>query len=563
MLLELHIKDFAIIDNLTVSFSKGLNILTGETGAGKSIIIDAVQLILGDRASNEAIRTGCEESRIEAVFDILGLNYIKEFLEAVGIEGSSDTLLIKRVISKTGKNKVFINSSIATTSILSELGKNLIDIYGQHEHQSLVSPQIHIDIYDSFAGLIPLREKVNESFNRFSEKKFERDKLKEATRVNKERQDFLLFQSHEIESANLKPDEDTLLKQEKEKLVHAEKLFEAANTGYEVLYGQTGAVIENIGQVLNKLKGASQYDGSLLKNISALESCLYQLEDISANLRDYSHNITFDPKRLEDIDNREDLINRLEKKYGQTVHEIMDRKNEIDRELESITSSDERIASIDVEVEVLRKDAFELAAELSKMRKAKAGVIKKSVESELAMLNMKKTVFELRIEDIVDDEGSIKLTEKGIDRVEFFISSNVGEEVKPLARIASGGELSRIMLALKRIAAEALSVPVLIFDEIDAGIGGAVAEVVGRKLKEAAKAHQVLCITHLPQIAVYADRHFFVSKKVLDSRTITEIKELNKDERLAEVARMLGGVEITNTTKTHAREMLENAGRLK
>lgn len=562
MLLELHIKDLAIINQLTVSFSKGLNILTGETGAGKSIIIDAVKLILGDRASNEVIRTDSEEARVEAVFDISEANGIDRLLEAVGIEGSDDnTLLVKRVVSRTGKNKGFINHSPSTTSVLYELGKYLIDIYGQHEHQSLVNPQIHIDIYDSFAELMPLKEKMAEAFNRFSQKEALLHKLKEEAKTNKERYDFLLFQSQEIGSLNLQPDEDVFLAKEKEKLIHAEKLFEAANTSYEVLYGQTGAAVEGISRAVNKLKDASKYDESLLKDISTLESCMYQLEDAAANLRQYSQKIIFDPKHLEEISHREDLINRLKKKYGRTIQEIINRKEEMDRQIGEVMLNDEKTASLENKVAVFKKEAFKLAQELSSKRKAMAGTIKKSMESELAMLNMKKTVFEARVQNILDDKGDIKLTSKGMDKVEFFISPNIGEELKPLSKIASGGELSRLMLALKRVTAGALSVPVLIFDEIDAGIGGAVAEAVGRLLKEVSKKHQVFCITHLPQIAAFADKHFFVSKRLTASRTVTEIKELTGDERISEIARMLGGIKITNTTKSHAKEMLEEAGR--
>ncbi|MBI5892100.1 MAG: DNA repair protein RecN [Deltaproteobacteria bacterium] len=586
MLLELNIKNFAIIDNLNVSFGKGLNILTGETGAGKSIIIDAVKLLLGDRASIDAIRAGKDEALVEAVFDIKGYGDIKGFLDAAGIPSpiktfedmDEENLIIKRLISRAGKNRIFINGSISTIAMLSEIGKNLIDIYGQHEHQSLVNPDIHIDIFDSFAGLMSLRDKTAESFHRFSEKRIEIERLKENAKTIKERQDFLLFQSQEIGTANLKPDEDLNLQKEKEMLVNAEKLFEASNIGYNVIYSQEGSVVESIGQVLNRLKDASKYDGSLAKNVESIESCLYQLEDISASLRDYSQAIIFDPKHLEEIDNRLDLINKLKKKYNGTIQEIIDKKIEIDRELEIITSSDERILELENEVEKLKNETIELAKELSKKRKAKVLTLKKAVEAELSMLNMKKTVFEVRIENLkpeglsynkvsqgfsLDDKCDFRLSEKGMDGLEFYISPNIGEEPKPIAKIASGGELSRIMLAIKRVAALAKSVPVLIFDEIDAGIGGGTAEAVGKKLKQVSKEHQVLCITHLPQIAAYADKHFLVSKTVKrilkDSRTIAEIKELNSDEKMMEISRMLGGEKITDKTVEHAKEMLENA----
>ena len=560
MLLEISIKDFAIIDNLNVSFNKGLNILTGETGAGKSIIIDAVKLILGDRVTGEVIRSSCDEAAVEAVFDISGEQGIEEFLDASGVaapEGGS--LIVKRVFSRTGRNRVFINGSNSTVSILAELGRNLVDIYGQHDHQSLINPATHIDILDSFAGLIPLRSRVNELFSRFSAARSELEKIKENLRVNKEKQDFLVFQSHEIGSAALKQGEDEELKKEREKLVNAERLLEAANSGHEILYSSSGSVVEKIGQALNRLKDALKYDEDLAKTAEILESCLYQVEDISALLRDYSQDITFDPKYLEDVDNRLDLINKLKKKYGQTIQEIIDRKAEIDMELELAASCGEKISELEQEVEIIKKEALEIAAELSKKRKTTVKNLKNTVEAELELLNMKKTVFEPRMEELKGEDGSIRLTASGIDRIEFFISPNVGEEPKPLAKIASGGELSRIMLALKRAAARAASVPVLIFDEIDAGIGGGTAEAVGRKLKEVSQEHQVICITHLPQIAAYADRHYFVSKVVKGSRTVAEIKELSGNERTGEISRMLGGMKITDKTREHAREMLENA----
>ena len=556
MLLQLNIKDFAIIDNLQITFGKGLNILTGETGAGKSIIVDAVKLILGDRASLDDIRSSKDEAVVEAMFDISSLKDIAELLETSGIP-NEENIIIRRVISRSGKNRTFINNSMANLTLLQEIGSRIIDIYGQHDHQSLTKSDEHIDILDAFAGLLALRDDVAKAYREFYSIKSELDSLTADSQSLLEKQDFLTFQSKEIGEAGLKAGEDEELKKEKERLANAEKLFEAANTGYDSLYASSGSILERLTQILNKLKDVSKFDEGLKPVMENMESSVCQLEDAATSLRDYTHGISFEPERLEEVDNRLDTINKLKKKYGAAIEAILKKKEEVDRELDNIVHHDERIAELKETAEKAKENVLKLSKKLSEKRIDSAKLFNKKIEAELSALNMKKTVFEVRIEKNKDINGELILDEKGIDRVEFFISPNIGEETKPLSKIASGGELSRIMLAIKRITTTG-KIPVLIFDEVDAGIGGGTAEVVGKKLKEVSKNHQVLCITHLPQIAAYADTHYSVTKEVRGGRTVAEVREIKGDDRIAELSRMLGGVKITDRTREHAREMLEN-----
>ncbi|MBI5286401.1 MAG: DNA repair protein RecN [Deltaproteobacteria bacterium] len=374
-----------------------------------------------------------------------------------------------------------------------------------------------------------------------------------------ERQELLTFQSREVEATKLRLGEDEELKKERDRLVNVKKLFETTHAGYEAIYSSSGSVIERIGQIINRLKEASRVDKALIPSLEALQSSLYQLEDVANTLRDYSQGLNLDPRRLEEVDERLDVIGRLKKKYGATIQEILQEKARIDKELEGIVHRDERVEELKKRVEGLRVKAMEMADELSMGREKASKDLKKRVEEELSNLGMKKAIFDVRVERMSSKDGSPRLTEKGVDRVEFFISPNVGEEPRPLTRIASGGELSRIMLALKGIMAGRGGVPALIFDEVDSGIGGGIAEVVGRRLKTLSRGHQVLCITHLPQIAVYGDTHYLVSKGVKGERTYIKVKELKGEERVYEVSRMLGGMKITDKTMEHAREMLENA----
>lgn len=558
MLLELRIRNFAIIEALDLTFSKGLNILTGETGTGKSIILNAVHLLLGDKATEELVRSSQAEASVEALFDISGNRELKEKvkekaskLPEVGEEGS---ILVRRVISRSGKGRVFINGSLATLGMLSEIGEELLSIYGQHEHQSLQRVETHIDILDEFGGLLELRAEFQKHFQEFVFLSEEVDRIrKEKERRVKER-DLMAFQSREIETSGIRVDEEEALKEERSILTHAKKLMDFANASREMIYEDEGSAIERIQGILHQGREVVAIDPSLSQPLKTLEATSIQLEEVALALRDYSRRIEINPMRLEEIENRLEDIDRLKRKYGPTIEEVLLFKEKADEALRSFTSDEEKLSQLEGLLDPLREKVIGLAKKLSIERKRVASELKRAIEKELGSLGMRRTTFEVHVEDL-------PLSPKGMDRVEFLISPNVGEEVKPLAKIASGGELSRIMLAMKRILAKVGGRQVLIFDEVDAGIGGAIAEVVGGKLRELSKHHQVICVTHLPQIACFADQHYSVKKEVRGGRTLTVVDRLEKGGIVDEVARMLGGVQVTEKTRAHAKEMIENAKR--
>jgi DNA repair protein RecN (Recombination protein N) len=556
MLQELRIRNFAIIEALDLRFSKGLNILTGETGAGKSIILNAVHLLLGDKATDELVRSSEEEANVEALFDISGNLEVKERIEekAPHLQGAGeeDSLLIRRVISRSGRGKVIINGNLATLGVLSEVGEGLLSIYGQHQHQSLQRVETHIDIVDEFGGLLGFREEFQKQCQEFVSLSEEVEKIRaEKERRAKERE-LMAFQSKEIEASGIQIGEEESLKEDRTILTHAKKLMDFAHVSEETLYSEEGSTIEKIQRILNQGREMVAIDPSLSHLLKALESTLIQLEEIALALRDYSRRVEINPMRLEEIENRLEEIDRLKRKYGSTVEKILSFKHKIDEAMKSFTSDEERLSQLEGRLEPLRQIVNNLGKKLSGERKRVALELKKSVEKELSSLGMKKTIFEIRMDPL-------PLSLKGVDRVEFLISPNLGEEVKPLAKIASGGELSRIMLAMKRILAEVGGRQVLVFDEVDSGIGGAIAEVVGREMRELSRHHQVICVTHLPQIACFADQHYTVKKEVRAGRTMTRVDHLEKEMIVDEIARMLGGVKVTEKTRAHAKEMLENA----
>ncbi len=570
MLQEIRIENVAIIDKLELSFSPRLNILSGETGAGKSIIIDAISLLLGGRISQELIRSQAEEAVVEALFDISGQEGSKRRLKDKGFP-EEKTLLLKRVISRSGRNRVYINGNLATLNILSEIGKGLVDIYGQHEYQSLIQEDKHIDILDEFGDLLPLRSEIGAHYHKLGELSREYHRLKQSEENRREREALLQFQSQEIGAAGLSPGEDENLENERRVLMNAGRLLEATSQGEELIYSAEGSVVEKVGELTNRIKELTSVDHCLQPLAEALESSRYQLEDIASSLRQYANKISFEPDRLEKVEARLDAIYKLKKKYGSTIADILQNKERIDKELEELGGREEKITEINKELEELKSRALVQSQSLSKQRQRVAQQLSKKVEAELSTLGMKKTVFRINIEQEravrgQDSRGKIEidgfsLGPQGIDQVEYLISPNIGEEPKPLSKIASGGELSRIMLALKRILLKVGEVVTMIFDEVDAGIGGAIAEVVGKKLKEVADGSQVLCVTHLPQIACYADTHYYVSKTVEGKRTITTVKKLAEQERIEEISRMLAGIKITDKSREYAREMVESARR--
>jgi len=562
MLKELNIKNFAIIDQLRVEFTAGLNVFTGETGAGKSIVVDALNLALGERASADLIRTGCQEAVVEAAFELNGLatKEVKDLLGEQGIEmETGEDLIIRRVLATSGKNKVYINGSLANLATLSTLGATLADIHGQHEHQSLLSLERQMEMLDSFGSLDTLRETLFQAYRRLQDIRKELAGLEAGERDRAQREDMLRFQKNEIEASQLKSGEDEALASEQKVLANSEKIAGLSRAADESLYSSDHAVLTELKKAVTNLREIAAIDSRLAPVLELCEAGRAQIEEAAREVSAYAEKVEFDPDRLEQIGDRLDLIQKLKKKYGGSIDEVIAFGVRAAAELERMERSTEEIARLQKEVQTIKSGLTSQAQELTKKRGSAARELEKKVEAELTHLGMKKTVFTVKITQEPGDDtlDGHKLGPRGADRVEFLISPNPGEEPKPLAKTASGGELSRIMLALKTILVEGDPIPTLVFDEVDAGIGGAVAEEVGKKLKRVAAKRQVFCITHLPQIASMAASHYGVSKSVKKDRTSTEVKLLDKQERVDEIARMLGGKTITEATIKHAEEMIE------
>ena len=567
MLRELRISNFAIIDNLNITFSEGLNVLSGETGAGKSIIVGALGLLLGGRVSAEMIRATADEAVVEALFEWEAYGAPGRKLDEWGIAGSSQ-LVIRRLIAKSGKSRTYINGGIATLQMLNQLGAELIAVSGQHEHQTLLLVDKHIDMLDEFGALTPLRDEVTGAYRRLMGIR-QRTRELEALEGDKQRRSELLrFQIGEIDQAAVRPGEEDELREEKKILTHAQKLIDLAGAVYDGIYTGEEAILGGLREAVARLKEIAGIDASMAAAFASLETSFYQIEDVARTLEEYLQRIHFDAGRLEAVETRLGEIQALRKKYGPSLEELFLYRDRARRELEGMESSEAELAGLKQEQQELGAKVLERARLLSAKRAESAVRLSGMVGSELASLGMKKARFSVEVRQVRDAArgetgdliplGECRLSEKGIDEVEFYFGPNLGEGLKPLAKIASGGELSRLVLAIKKIVAGGRTT--LIFDEVDSGIGGAVAEVVGRKLKEIAGRQQTICITHLPQIASFADRHHSISKMTRQGRTVTLVKDLHSlKDREDEVARMLGGATITPKTREHAREMLSAA----
>ncbi len=562
MLKELNIRNFAIIDQLRVEFAPGLNVFTGETGAGKSIVVDALSLALGERASIDLIRSGFQEAVVEAAFDLNshGAAEVTALLSEQGIEmDPGEDLIVRRVLSSSGKNKVYINGRLANLTTLAAVGANLADIHGQHEHQSLLSLERQMEMLDTFGGLGTLRDEVTAEYHRLLDIRKDLARLQEGERDRAQREDLLRYQKNEIEAAQLKPGEVEELVNAQKVMANAEKLAALSAMVDEVLYSSDGSALANLKKAINGLKEMVEVDNTLAGALDLCESGRAQIEEAAWEVTSYHNRAESDPQRLEQIGDRLDVIQKLKKKYGNTIEEILDFGAKATAALELMERSTEEIEKLKSAIQEIKFGLTDKANQLTKKRRAAAAELEKKVEAELNHLGMKKTTFTLKItqEPGGDTFDGLKLGPRGADRVEFLISPNAGEEPRSLAKIVSGGELSRIMLALKTILVEGDSIPTLVFDEVDAGIGGAVAEEVGKKLKRVATKRQVFCITHLPQIASMAGSHYGVTKSVKKERTSTEVRLLDRQERVEEIARMLGGKTITEATVKHAEEMIE------
>jgi DNA repair protein RecN (Recombination protein N) len=565
MLLDLFIRDFAIIESLHVTFAAGLTMITGETGAGKSILVGALSLLMGGRASADMIRTGSDEAVVEALFDITNSPEIRVMLGSYELDSNADQLLIRRIISRTGKNRILIGERPATMQMLTQLSGMLVDISGQYSQQLLLQAEKHIDLLDAYGGFLPLRARYQQEYTRYQTLADELHSLTLLRQTAQRRRELIAFQHDEISSAQLSPAEEETLVQERTVVASAQALYEKTYGVYTALYEDQQSFLGMLKKLSHELRDAAAIDPSLTAAYDALESNLLGIEDTALSLRCYADKITMDPARLDQIESRLDVLFRLKKKYGKTIPEIIRYRDEIHTELESIDGSSTRMNELSRELLSLSDHLWILAAELSAGRAKAAQTLKKKVEAELATIGMKKASFAAYIKSAVRQQADdpalacAGLMPLGMDAVEFYISPNQGEEPKPLSRIASGGELSRIVLALKKIIASSYKVPTLLFDEVDAGIGGAVAESVGIKLKEIAASHQVLCITHLPQIACFGSQHLSVQKCAKNGRTVTSVEQLDSEGRLGELSRMLGGVKISEATRKHAHEMLSGA----
>ena len=566
MLTELSIRNFAIIDDLRINFSDRLTILSGETGAGKSIIVNAMNLLLGTRASSKLIRTGAETAELEAFFEVSPESDAAKTMTAQGFD-FSDGLIVRRIISNNDRHKIYINGRLSTIQVLGEIAENLASISGQHEHQGLLQDNLHLDILDRFASLIPRRQKVQQIYYRMQHLITQLKHLNSHQKHQFEHVELLKFQKKEILDAALQPGEDTVLELELLRLKNAGLLKQVLLKSYESLYGMQGAVVESLIEITKDLQKISDIDPQLVSKTKGLNDAAFQIEDISHELRSYMEKIEMDDKRMEQVEVRLEMIRRLKRKYGGSVESALLHLHTIEKELDNIENISENIEQLKNELERLNKKIAEEALLLSEERKQAARSLSQKIELELADLKMSGTRFVVEISQMAKEKttspylclSDTAISEYGLDRVEFMIAPNVGETVKPLVSIASGGELSRVVLALKVILAQNDSVETIVFDEVDAGIGGDVAEMVGKKLFCLSRHHQVICITHLPQIAKFGDHHFRISKKVQDGRTITAIEPVAENERVQELARMLGGMEITKTTLEHAAEMLKRS----
>jgi DNA repair protein RecN (Recombination protein N) len=573
VLTELTIINFAIIDELRLTFNPGFNVLTGETGAGKSIIVDAVSLLLGGRADTTVVRTGAEVAQVEGIFhldDRLQVQ-INPVLEREGLEGeASDTLVLGREIRASGRNYCRVNGRTVSLSLLEGIGQPLVDIHGQSEHLSLMRVRAHQHFLDRFGGLDEQREAVAGEVRKLQAVRKElvsllRDEQELARRV-----DQLTYQVEEIAAARLKLDEEQALTTERNRLVNAEQLSQLAGEAYTALYEGSDeqlSAADLLGQTTRALAQLRKIDPSLGELEQTAEALAIQVDELARSLRDYRESIEFNPARLAQVEERLSLIYSLKRKYGHSIEEILAFGERAQAELERITHSEERIEALRAEEERLRHTIGEMAAALSGARRVAAEQLAAKVEAQLVDLNMEGARFAVDLAWSDDPDGvyvgerMLACDERGIDRVEFLIAPNVGEGLKPLVKIASGGETSRLMLALKTVLSTADETPTLIFDEIDQGIGGRVGGVVGRKLWGLTQAdglrHQVLCVTHLPQIAGYADNHFHVEKDVSGQRTATRVHTLSGDDRVEELAVMLGTP--SEGTRRSAQEILQEA----
>lgn len=559
MLSELSIKNFAIIDSLSISFQKGLTVLTGETGAGKSIIIDAINLLVGGRGSAEFVRHGEDKAEIEGLFYIEDGHPCFKKMHDLGIDIEEGTIILRRDIALSGKSVCRINGKLITISMLREIGSSFIDIHGQHEHQELMDETRHLQLLDTFAvgEIHSVIKEYEEIYQSYMQTKKKLSHLTENEQQMAQRLDLLQFQHEEIINANLRIHEDEELMEERKRLINYERIFDSIQTSYNCLRGEQKG-LDWLGEAMGHLEDAATLDGEYKAMAEAVSNSYYILEDAASKLRNSLDFLEYDPGRLNEIESRLNEINGLKRKYGKTVEEILKYAAKIAEELETLQNKETHIDKLEKELASLHSDLIVEANELTMLRKLAAERLTDDIHKELKELYMEKTVFEVKIKS-----NEEHVTKNGIDEVEFYISTNPGEPLKPLSKIVSGGELSRMMLALKSIFSKHQGITSIIFDEVDTGVSGRVAQAIAEKIAHVSKDSQVLCISHLPQVAAMSDTHLFIAKNIQDGRTSTTVTPLKQQEKVKEIARMISGTEITELTKKHAKELLKLAQKAK
>ncbi len=558
MLTELRIRNFAIIDEIGLEFAEGFTVLTGETGAGKSILVDAVDLLVGARASAGLIRAGTEEAEVSGVFSLAPGSPVARLLhEQDLISPGEHELILRRILSRAGRNRVHVNGRPAPLTVLQSLRGLLVDIHGQHEHQSLFKPTVQLALLDEFGGAADARVDYAAAFDTWRGLEARLAERQRASADRQVREDLLRHHVEEMTGASLRVGEDRDLEQERLLLSHGRRLAELAQATYGPLYEEEPSLLQGLGALAGSVKELASIDQAMTDERDRFVEAVAQLTDLAQRLRVYRDKLEFDPERLEKVEERLDLISRLVKKYGGSLEEVLTRGERARQELHELESGDEALKALSTQAADAREKAATLAQGLSRKRTEAAGELEQRLERELKDLRMNHARVRIAVEPKSGADGS-HLTSVGSDDVAFLFSSNLGEAPQPLARIASGGELSRVMLAMKTVLAGQDRVPVLVFDEVDAGIGGAVSEVVGKRLQHLSRhGHQVFCITHLAPIAAQAQRHFVVTKAVKGGRTVTQVEQLDKAGRVDELARMLGGETITPTIRSTAAEMLK------
>ncbi len=570
MLKSLYIKDFALIDSITVEFGKGLNIITGETGAGKSILLSALGLLLGDRASSESIRNGAAKAIVEGIFEVSGNKKIKQICTDNEIEVDSE-LIVRRELSLKGSGRCFLNDTPVSLTALKDAGDSLVDLHGQHEHQSLLRSELHIDILDDFCGLDEKLSSFEDSFRALLALKKKIKDLQDNEREIKRNREIYEYQLKEIDAAAPLEGEDKELEDETRLQEHAEKLLDLAGAAYDRLYENTGSVLDQMGKVKEDIKALAEIDQSLVPAAEEIVSVIANIKEISYQLRDYKNKIDLDPARLNELRSRLGVLQALKKKFTLPLDGILRLREKLAEELSLSANFEDAIADMKADVKNARVSIGAQALQMSEIRKNGAKIIEKEILVTLNELGIANAAFEVHFDageltnpdDGVEVNGkSVDSTKKGFDRVVFLISTNAGEPLKPLAKVASGGEVSRIMLALKTILAKNDKLPLLVFDEIDTGVSGRVAQKVGAALLQLGTFHQIISITHLPQIAGMADTHFVVEKDSIEGRSYSRIRKLTEEEHIREVAKLLSGELITENNLNSAKDLIDSKSAL-